>query len=84
MIHRRNGKQWLSNLFWGRGLVEGVHKEYYKQCENSECNILLCCFQQHFCYEWKAKSDTLSDFKSFIQANNYLFIPNWYLMHLSM
>ena len=32
----------------------------------SECNILLFCFQQHFCYEWKAESDTLRDFNSFI------------------
>ena len=61
---------------WGRR----VHKEYYKQCENSECHILLCCLQQHFCYEWKAKSDTLKDFKSFIHTNINLLIPNWYLI----
>ena len=59
-------------------MVEGVHKEYYKQCENSECNILLRCFQQHFCYERKVKSETLKDFNSFMQANINLFIPNWY------
>ena len=68
-------------FFWGvGGGGRRVHKEYYKQCENSECNILLCCFQQHFCYEWKAKSDTLKDFKSFIHTNINLFIPNWYLI----
>ena len=71
MIHRGIGKQWLSNLCWGRrGWGRG----------GSECNILLFCFQQHFCYEWKAKSDTLRDFKSFIQANINLFKPSWYLI----
>ena len=61
---------------WGRR----AHKEYYKQCENSECHILLCCLQQHFCYEWKAKSDTLKDFNNFIHANINLRIPSWYFI----
>ena len=84
MIHRRNRKQWLSKFFLGGGKEVGgggyTKSIYYKQCENSECNILFFCFQQHFCYEWKAKSDTFRDFKSFIQANINLFIPNWYLI----
>ena len=61
---------------WGRR----AHKEYYKQCENSECHILLCCLQQHICYEWKAKSDTLKDFNNFIHANINLRIPSWYFI----
>ena len=72
MIHRRIGKQWLSNLCWGRrGWGRGV------------ANVIFYCFAFSSTFVMngiKAKSDTLRDFKSFIQANINLFKPSWYLI----
>ena len=44
-------------------------------------NVIFYCvaFSSTFVMNGR-QSDTLRDFKSFIQANNYLFIPNWYLI----